>query len=176
MAYWLLPRVEGVFHLTLGRETERIAPPIQLLKIQPTMMRVGRRWLFLVAALIWGFPGVVITSKGVAAYGSVADEQMWWHLAITTVVLVGFGFMFGRVVARYTAHILSRPERVSPISTFPPRGWLLLGIMMCLGGALRLAPFVPNGFIASFYSGLGPMLLVSALRFFLCFLAPPTKN
>ncbi len=139
-------------------------------------MRVGRRWLFLLAALVWGFPGAIITSKGVGAYAEVAGEQMWWHLAITALVLVGFGSMFRRIVARYTAHILSLPERVSPLNTFTPRGWLLLGIMMCLGGALRLAPFVPNGFIASFYSGLGPMLLVSALRFLLHFPTPPTKN
>ena len=140
-------------------------------------MRVGRRWLFLLAALIWGFPGAVITSKGVAAYGGVAGEQMWWHLAITAVVLLGFGFMFGRIVARYTAHIRSLPERVTPLRMFPRKGWVLLGVMMCLGGVLRLAPFVPNAFIASFYSGLGPMLLVSSAKFFLCFLpSPATKN
>ena len=35
----------------------------------------------------------------------------------------------------------------------------------CLGIALRFIPGIPAEFTASFYSGLGPMLLVAALRF-----------
>lgn len=128
-------------------------------------MSLGRRWLFVVAALIWGIPGVIITLKGLGAYGEVASEALWWHLVITAVVLLGFGFMFGRVVARYTSHILALPPRTSILQTFPPRGWLLMGFMMCLGMTIKLLPFIPNAFIASFYAGLGPMLVVSSLRF-----------
>lgn len=128
-------------------------------------MRLARRWLFVVAALIWGIPGAIITSKGIGAYSEVSGEELWWHLVITAFVLLGFYFMFGRVVSRYTAHILSRPAIVSPTQTFPPKGWLLLLFMMSLGILLKYLPNIPQSFVASFYSGLGPMLLVSAVRF-----------
>lgn len=129
-------------------------------------MRIGRRWLFVAAAIIWGGPGAMITIKGLRAYGGVPQEALWWHLLITAAVLVGFFFMFRRVVDRYSAHIRSLPSSAtSLLKTFPPRGWLLLGVMMCLGMAVRSMPFVPNGFVAAFYAGLGPMLLLSAARF-----------
>lgn len=132
-------------------------------------MSLWRRWLFVVAALIWGIPGVIITTKGLGAYGEVASGELWWHLMITAVVLLGFGLIFRRVVARYTAHIRALPQKTTILKTFPPRGWLLLGVMMCLGMAVKLLPFIPNTFIASFYSGLGPMLILSAVRFVRCF-------
>lgn len=37
--------------------------------------------------------------------------------------------------------------------------------MMGLGIALKHIPAIPSAFIASFYSGLGPMLVFSSLRF-----------
>ncbi len=128
-------------------------------------MKVGRRWLFVVAAIIWGGPGVGITLKGIRAYGLVFEGALWWHLLVTAVVMAGFFFMFRRVVARYSAHIQSLPPCASVLETFTPRGWLLLGVMMCLGMAVRFVPSVPNSFIASFYSALGPMLLLSSARF-----------
>ena len=42
---------------------------------------------------------------------------------------------------------------------------LLLVFMMGLGIALKHIPGVPSAFTASFYTGLGPMLLLSSLRF-----------
>ena len=50
---------------------------------------------------------------------------------------------------------------------FPARGWALLIFMMGLGIALKHIPGVSSAFTASFYSGLGPMLLVSSTRFLL---------
>jgi hypothetical protein len=48
---------------------------------------------------------------------------------------------------------------------FPPKGWILLLFMMGLGIALKYIPGIPMAFTASFYSGLGPMLVVAAVRF-----------
>lgn len=32
-------------------------------------MRMNRKHLFIVASIIWGIPGVIITTKGIKAYG-----------------------------------------------------------------------------------------------------------
>ncbi|MBQ9138445.1 MAG: hypothetical protein IJX65_07420 [Alistipes sp.] len=126
---------------------------------------MGRKYLFLLAALIWGIPGVSITLKGIGAYRSVASGQVLWLLLVTAAVSVSFYFMFRRIVGRYSERIYSLPSRVTPLQTFPMRGWLLLFVMMGLGILLKHIPSVPNQFVASFYTGLGPMLILSAVRF-----------
>lgn len=84
---------------------------------------------------------------------------------ITVAVLASFFMMFRRIVDRYRERIASLPAKVKIWQTFPARGWILIVFMMGLGIALRHIPAIPSAFVASFYSGLGPMLVFSSLRF-----------
>ncbi len=124
-----------------------------------------RRDLYLVAACIWGIPGIIITIKGIRAYQTMAPENLWWLLLITAAVMAGFYLMFSRIVDRYAARIASLPQKTSFRQTFPQRGWILVVGMCCLGMLLKFIPGIPAAFTASFYSGLGPMLVVAAIRF-----------
>ena len=124
-----------------------------------------RKHLYFVAAVIWGIPGITITLKGICAYRMQPSENLWWLLLITICVLSGFFLMFRKIVNRYCRRIASLPEKVKIWQTFPTRGWVLLIFMMGLGIALKHIPAIPSAFIASFYSGLGPMLVFSSLRF-----------
>lgn len=124
-----------------------------------------RKHLYFVAAVIWGIPGITITLKGISAYRMQPSENIWWLVLITICVLSGFFLMFRKIVNRYCRRIASLPEKVKIWQTFPTRGWVLLIFMMGLGIALRHIPAIPSAFIASFYSGLGPMLVFSSLRF-----------
>lgn len=125
-----------------------------------------RNHLFLVAAFIWGVPGLSITLKGISAYNTIETSDLWWLLLVTAVVCAGFFFMFRKIVDRYSDRIQTLPDNdVNAFMTFPLKGWLLLVFMMGLGMLLKYMPGVPPQFTASFYSGLGPMLLLSAMRF-----------
>ncbi len=93
------------------------------------------------------------------------QDKLWWLILITALVLAGFFFMFSRIVDRYSARIAALPEKTSFWQTFPLRGWILIVFMSCLGIALKFIPGVPAEFTASFYSGLGPMLIFAACRF-----------
>ena len=126
---------------------------------------MNRKHLYVVAAVIWGIPGIMITLKGIKAYTIQPSENLWWLLLITAFVLASFFLMFRRIVDRYSERIASLPERVKIWQTFPLRGWILLIFMMSLGIALKHIPGIPSAFTASFYTGLGPMLLLSAGRF-----------
>lgn len=126
---------------------------------------MARRNLYLVAALIWGIPGIIISIKGIRAYFSMAPENLWWLLLITAAVIASFYLMFSRIVDRYSARIASQPQRTTFWQAFPLRGWILVVCMSCLGIVLKFIPGIPAAFTASFYSGLGPMLVVAALRF-----------
>ncbi|MCR5352518.1 MAG: hypothetical protein K6E35_08540 [Bacteroidales bacterium] len=123
--------------------------------------------LYIVAAVIWGVPGAILTLKGLKAYLAMPGASLWWLLLITAAVLTGFFFMFGRIVDKYSARIAALPTHTNFFQTFPLRGWILVVFMMCLGMVLKFIPGIPAEFTASFYSGLGPMLLWSAVRFIL---------
>lgn len=124
-----------------------------------------RKHLYLVAGLIWGIPGLIISLKGINAYRIQPPENLWWLLLITAGVLYCFFLMFRKIVNRYCDRISSLPDKVTLWQTFPARGWILIIFMMGLGIALKHIPEIPSAFTASFYSGLGPMLLISAFRF-----------
>lgn len=126
---------------------------------------MNKKNLYCIAALIWGIPGIIITVKGIRAYLSMAPQNLWWLLLITAAVLASFYMMFSRIVDRYSARIAAQPQKTTVWQTFPLRGWILIVCMSCLGIVMKHIPAVPAAFTASFYSGLGPMLLFAALRF-----------
>ena len=126
---------------------------------------MNKTTLYLIAALIWGIPGIIISVKGFRAYLTMAPRDLWWLLLITMAVIAGFYVIFSRIVDRYSARIASLPQKTNVWQTFPLRGWILIIFMTCLGIALKFIPVVPMSFTASFYSGLGPMLVVAACRF-----------
>lgn len=126
-----------------------------------------KKHLYIVAAVIWGIPGILISVKGINAYMMQMPDDIWWLLLITVSFITGFFYMFRRIVDRYCDRIASLPDEIYIWHTFPARGWALLIFMMGLGIALKHIPGVSSAFTASFYSGLGPMLLVSSTRFLL---------
>lgn len=126
---------------------------------------MNKKNLYCIAALIWGIPGIIITVKGIRAYLSMAPQNLWWLLLITAAVLASFYMMFSRIVDRYSARLAAQPQKTTVWQTFPLRGWILIVCMSCLGIVMKHIPAVPAAFTASFYSGLGPMLLFAALRF-----------
>lgn len=121
--------------------------------------------LYYIAAALWGVPGVIISVKGVKAYMLMPAHSLWWLMLITVLVLACFFFMFRGAVDKYSALIAAQPQKTSLWHTFPLRGWALIIFMLCLGISLKFIPGLPMEFTASFYSGLGPMLLFAAFRF-----------
>ena len=128
-------------------------------------MLMPRKCLYLIAALIWGLPGITITLKGINAYSNIQPSQLWWLLVATACTVIFFFCIFRRVTRRYIERIATLPDKCPPHQTFPPKGWILILFMMGLGITLKFIPGVPVQFTASFYTGLGPMLILSSLRF-----------
>jgi len=127
--------------------------------------RISKRFLYLIAAAIWGVPGFIITAKGLRAYTAMPADELWWLCLITLGVLISFMWMFRRIVNRYCNLIAELPDKTTIGHTFPLRGWILIVCMSCLGIALKFIPCIPAEFTASFYSGLGPALVVAGCLF-----------
>jgi hypothetical protein len=106
----------------------------------------------------------MLSLKGINAYAQQPLKDLWWLLLITACVVVMFYVIFRSVVGKYSRHIASQPEPTTIWRTFPLRGWLLIVFMFLLGGVMKIIE-PPTQFIASFYSGLGPMLILSSIRF-----------
>ena len=126
---------------------------------------IRRAYSFIIAAAVWGIPGINIAIKGLRTYMLMRPGDLWWLMLLTVAVSVFFFIIFRRVVRKYSERIASLPDRVMIWQIFPPQGWILLLFMMGLGITLKYIPGIPMSFTASFYSGLGPMLVVAALRF-----------
>lgn len=126
---------------------------------------IRRAYSFIIAGAIWGIPGINIAIKGLRTYMLMRPGDLWWLMLVTVAVSVFFFIIFRRVVRKYSERIASLPDRVMIWQIFPSQGWILLLFMMGLGITLKYIPGIPMSFTASFYSGLGPMLVVAALRF-----------
>ena len=81
--------------------------------LQRIKVDMNKTNLYLVAALIWGIPGIIISVKGLRAYLTMAPGNLWWLLLITVAVIAGFYFMFSRIVDRYSARIASLPQKTN---------------------------------------------------------------
>ena len=126
---------------------------------------MSKKYLYYIAAAFWGIPGLVITVKGIRAYLTMPSQKLWWLMLISAFVLLSFFMMFRKIVDKYSARIAALPATTNFWNIFPLRGWILIVCMSCLGMALKFIPFIPAEFTASFYSGLGPMLIFAACRF-----------
>lgn len=128
---------------------------------------VAKRHLLLANALVWGLPGIRILVTGIQSYLTLPASGKIPYLAVGSVaVFCAFTWMFGRIVRRYSDRIMDFPgERKSLLSFLPPRGWVLVFFMMCLGISLKFIPGIPAEFFASFYCGLGTALLVAGAQF-----------
>lgn len=126
---------------------------------------VARRYLHLTAAFIWGIPGISITLKGIKAYSNILQPQALWLFFGTMCTAAAFFIMFRKITNRYIERISTLPDKCHLHQTFPLRGWILLLFMMGLGTILGNTPTIPLGFTSTFYSGLGPMLILSSKKF-----------
>ena len=126
---------------------------------------IRRAYSYVIAAAIWSIPGITIAVKGFRTYMLMNPDDLWWLMLITIAVSIFFFIIFRRVVRKYSERIASLPDSVMIWQIFPPKGWILLAIMMGLGITMKHILDVPMSFTASFYSGLGPMLIVGGLRY-----------
>ncbi len=126
---------------------------------------IKRAYSYIIAAMIWGIPGINISIKGVRTYFIMTSDAVCRLIPVTIVIALFFFIVFRKVVRKYSERISYLPEKIMVLQIFPPRGWILLVFMMGLGIILKQIPEIPIAFTASFYSGLGPMLVTASLRF-----------
>ncbi len=134
------------------------------------MLKIKKRGLLLVAGIVWLAAGINILRIGILAILSSWNRgALWLDILLpifTLLILVGFSFMFYRIVGKHERRIMNyTAEKISVFLFFDWKGYLMMIGMMGLGIVLRHGNFLPDYFFAFFYTGLGTALSISGLRF-----------
>lgn len=130
---------------------------------------ISKRYLLLLAGLVWGTAGFNILRLGLLAYAGLVTPL---YLFLSIAVFAVFQKMvFGKLVQKHTARILAyETSKVWFWHFFDGKSFLIMAFMMTMGISLRKFSLVPIDFIAFFYTGLGGSLLLAGILFLRQFL------
>lgn len=127
-------------------------------------MKIKKKNLLLLAAVVWVCAGFNILRIGVIAY---RDHVTLVNVVLSCLVFAVFWFMiFGKLVKRHTSRIMRYEEEMQFfLKFFDVRSFCIMAVMMTGGITLRYSGICPDYFIAFFYSGLGTALFLAGLSF-----------
>ncbi len=132
---------------------------------------VSKRYLLLVAALVWTFAGGMLLFRG---YTLNNPMPVFWWLKLSACVAAGllfFKLMFNRISAKHVQRIQNLPtERPVVFSFFNLKSYLMMFSMITLGITLRKSGAVPPEYLSFMYITMGIPLLMSSFRFYYSFL------
>lgn len=127
-------------------------------------MKIKKKNLLLLAAIVWVIAGFNILRIGFLAY---QDHVTLINLILSCAVFALFWFMiFGKLVKKHTDRIVRyEEEKQFFLKFFDIKSFCIMAVMMTGGITLRYSGVCPDFFIAFFYSGLGAALFLAGLSF-----------
>jgi hypothetical protein len=134
---------------------------------------VPRRWLLGLAGILWLLVGTVLCVRA----GIWLAPQPPHLLVLGAAVALGAGLAVGRhglsrVARRNIGRIGEAPDRACVFSFQAWRGYLMIGVMVLLGSALRHSA-VPRLYLAVLYAAMGVGLIWSSRLYLLSLRAAP---
>jgi hypothetical protein len=132
--------------------------------------RVSKRYLLLVAALVWTFAGGMLLFRGFAV---THTQETHWSVKIAFCIVGGLLFykvMFDRISSKHVTRIKTMVvERPVIFSFFNLKSYLMMFSMITMGVTLRLTGLVAPTHLALVYVTMGIPLLMSSFRFYYTF-------
>lgn len=127
-------------------------------------MKVNKKTLLLIACIVWFMAGFNILRIGILSYPPYLSII---NILLSIVVFSVFQhFIFGRLVKKHTVRIQNyEEEQHFFMKFFDVKSFIIMAVMMSGGIYLRASSFVPERFIAVFYTGLGSSLLLAGILF-----------
>lgn len=129
--------------------------------------RLYPKGLIIFNSIIWIFAGSLLISKG---FQYLPKGTILPHIKISLAFVAGlffYYFIFSRITAKHTEHILSlSPQQKHPVyKAFRPRFYLMMTIMISFGITFRKLNIVPIEYLSLFYFTMGTPLLISSGKF-----------
>lgn len=127
-------------------------------------MKVKKRTLLLLACAVWFLAGFNILRIGLLSYPPYISVI---NFLLSAIVFSVFQyFIFGQLVKKHTNRIKNyEEEKHFFLKFFDVKSFMIMAVMMSGGIYLRASSFVPERFIAVFYTGLGSSLLLAGILF-----------
>lgn len=125
---------------------------------------VKKRYLLLIASLVWLFAGLKVLSLGLEAYKTnFTALNVLLSIAVFTIFWL---MVFNRLVNKHTVRIKAyTEERRYFWNFFDLKSFIIMAIMMTGGILIRKYSLLGVNFIAFFYTGIGAALSLAGLKF-----------
>lgn len=133
--------------------------------------RVSKRYLLLIAALVWTFAGGMLLFRGFVMNKPLPAHWMTKLLSCIAAGLLFFRMMFWHISAKHVFRIQNlSSEKPVVFSFFNARSYLMMFSMITLGITLRRSGVVAPEYLSFLYITMGIPLLMSSFRFYYSFL------
>lgn len=125
---------------------------------------VKKRYLLLIASLVWLFAGLKVLSLGLEAYKTNFTAL---NIILSLAVFIVFWLMvFNKLVNKHTVRIKAYTEERRYLwNFFDLKSFIIMAIMMTGGILIRKYSLLGVNFIAFFYTGIGAALSLAGLKF-----------
>ena len=126
---------------------------------------VSRQVLLITAGIVWIIAGINILRIGVVTW--ISDDRYWLFQVGEAIVvfLLFFNLVFKKLFYKHTERIERKGDRSCPFSFFDTKGWIVMSFMILFGILARKFHWLPNSFIAVFYTGLSTVLIITGILF-----------
>ena len=129
------------------------------------MYKVEKKYLLLLAGLLWMPAGAMITSIGLP-FLSESAYLVPMIVGAVVVFMIFYFFIFSPLVYKHEKRIRAYDAQRLPFWWFfDLKSYLIMAMMMTVGYSLRTFHLVPTWFIGFFYTGLGIALFACGFRF-----------
>lgn len=127
-------------------------------------MKIRKRWLLAIAAIVWFAAGFNILRIGLQEYQGFVSLI---NILLSIIVFLSFYFfIFSRLVVKHTVRIKGYlQEKQYFWNFFDIPSFIIMAFMMSGGIWLRSSGFAAPIFIAVFYSRLGTALILAGILF-----------
>ena len=134
--------------------------------MQKLIPGVPKRVLLLIAGLVWLVAGLNILLIGIPSFVTGWHQNLPYLLLAATVFAVFMRFIFGPLVQKHNARILSMPEGKIPFYRFfDTKSYLIMAFMITGGITLRSSGIAAPIFIGVMYIGIGAALCGAGVLF-----------
>jgi hypothetical protein len=129
---------------------------------------VSKTWLIAVAGLMWSSVGLILCRL---AYHWMAVNRWRWVVPLELIgivlALVAHQFCFSRIARKNIARLSLLTEKTCIFAFQRLRSYLLIGLMIAIGIALRNLP-IPRPYLAILYTTIGGALFLASLQYYGC--------
>ena len=123
-----------------------------------------KKYLVLLAGILWIFAGVKVVMVGCMVGGEVDIKNFWYYLIMAAVFLVFYFRIFSPMVDKNLDRI-SKLDEPKLWKFLDKKSYIIMFGMMFLGMALRKFTSLPAAFFYTFYIGLGMTLLSAGIKY-----------